>query len=602
METHQISASVGNISLGPGHPILIQSMCSVPTMNTRDCVEQCIRVFDAGGGLVRLTARNLEEARNLENIRKELDRRGYRQPLCADVHFNPAIAITAAALVEKVRINPGNFAGVDIEKPFLGLLEICGAHKTALRIGVNHGSLSERILERYGDTPEGMVESALEYLRICQRENFRNVVVSLKSSNIRVMVYVNRLMHRRMKEEHLEYPLHLGVTEAGAGEDGRIRSAAGIGTLLNEGLGDTIRVSLTEEPELEIPVAKKLLEVAAERKDSPGKYFPTEFKRRATEKYSMLGGDQVPVVIARAGGDTDTWEPDPQDTDFASADFYFVPDHLLTDHLSSGHKQTANFSPPQKYILNAGTWMMDEYPQENFFPLFDLSGFKSPARVSPVLNFVLAGPDEIQAAARLLARSDLPCCLVYLHDEKTSSREKFLEMAENNEFRFPVLVRAAYHDTDPELFLVRAASQLAWYFIDGYADGIWIENAFTRPAMPSTFPLAASFKILQACRTRMTETEYIACPSCGRTLFNIQETLEKIRTATSHLRHLKIAVMGCIVNGPGEMADADYGYVGSGKGRVTLYRKREVIKKGIREEDAVKELVNLIRENGDWTD
>jgi (E)-4-hydroxy-3-methylbut-2-enyl-diphosphate synthase len=612
METDQISASIGNVTLGPGHPVLIQSMCSVPTMDTRACVQQCMRIFDAGGGLSRMAARNLDEARNLENIRKELDRRGYRQPLCADVHFNPAIAMTAAAVVEKVRINPGNFAGVDIEKPFLELLEICRENNTALRIGVNHGSLSERILKRYGDTPVGMVESALEYLRICKRRNFPNVVVSLKSSNTRVMVYANRLMRRRMKEEHLEYPLHLGVTEAGAGEDGRIRSAAGIGTLLNEGLGDTIRVSLTEEPELEIPAAKKLLETTAGRKRSLGKDFPVEFKRRETEKCSILGGDRVPVVIARA-----TDNANQGITGAVEPDLYFLPDHLLSDHLLSDHlllvhpmpgnllpdhHQAGNFSPPNKYLLNAGIWMMDDYPQEHFFPLFDLSGFQSRSRMSPVLNFVLAGPDEIQEAARQLAQSDLPCCLVYLHDEKTSSRVKFLEMAENPGFRFPVMIRAAYHDTDPELFGIRAASELAWYFIDGYADGIWLDNTFTGPSMPSPLPPATSFRILQACRARMTETEYIACPSCGRTLFNIQDTLEKVRKATSHLRHLKIAVMGCIVNGPGEMADADYGYVGSGKGRVNLYRKRELIKKGIREEDAVKELVILIRENGDWTD
>lgn len=581
METDQITVSIGNIYLGPDHPVLIQSMCNVSTMDTRACVNQCIKIFDAGGGLSRITARNIEEAQNLDNIRKELHRRNYYQPISADVHFSPAVAKVAATVVEKVRINPGNFTSGDIEMPFLELLKICRENNTAIRIGVNHGSLSERILEKHGDTPEGMVESALEYLRICRRENFNNVIVSLKSSNTRIMVYANRLMQKCMKEEKMEYPVHLGVTEAGEGEDGRIRSAAGMGTLLEEGIGHTIRVSLTEDPEMEIPAAKKLLESSAGKSEKLRDYCVTEFKRRDSEKYGLLGGGQIPVVIARDEERTNLEiSTDP--------DLYFIPDHRLSE----------NIDPGKKYILNAEAWILDEYPPEYFFPLFDLPGFFSSKKTSEVLNFILVRPDETPKAIQDLKQPGAPCCIVYMHDGNPSSKEKFLHMSENIRYGLPILVHGTYNDQDAELFQIRAASELAWYFIDGYADGIWIDNPFIK----ASGVLSTSFKILQASRARMTETEYISCPSCGRTLFNIQETLAKVKKATSHLKHLKIAVMGCIVNGPGEMADADYGYVGTGKGKVSLYRNRQAIKKSIREEDAVKELVLLIKENGDWID
>ena len=588
MEADPITAIIGNIVLGPGHPVLIQSMCNTPTLDTDACVDQCIRIFDAGGGLSRLAARNIGEARNLHLIRKKLKRKGYLQPLCADVHFNPAIAMEAATAVEKVRINPGNFAGGDYETPFLELLKVCRDHGTALRIGVNHGSLSQDILEKYGDTPEGMVESALRYLRICRRENFTNVVVSLKSSNTRIMVYSNRLMRRRMKQENIEPPLHLGVTEAGEGEEGRIRSAAGIGTLLNEGAGNTIRVSLTEEPENEIPVARKLLEATEGNRKESQDDSATEYRRRISEKYGILGGGQVPVVIEEIPQMEDSGSFRPDKTTGSEPDFYFVPNHRFPE----------SFSPHGRYILTAETWMQDEYPQDRFFPLFDLPGFQSTGRVSELINFLIVRPEEVSQAMRLVDERQLPCCLVFMHDEQPASREAFLRAARNPGFRFPIMVYSAYRDKDAERFQIRAASGLACYFIDGYADGIWLDNPFAVPSLS----LSTSFKILQASRARITETEFIACPSCGRTLFNIQDTLAKVKEATSHLRHLKIAVMGCIVNGPGEMADADYGYVGSGKGKVNLYRNREPMKKNIREEDAVKELVLLIKENGDWID
>jgi len=422
----------------------------------------------------------------------------------------------------------------------------------------------------------------MEYLRICKRENFKNVVVSLKSSNTRIMVYSNRLMKQKMEEEDLLYPLHTGVTEAGDGVEGRIRSAVGIGTLLGEGLGNTIRVSLTEAPELEIPVARKLLEVSKDQGQTR-KTNSTEYIRRNTDKYGSIGGNQAPVVIAKWGQDKE--EPEPRDT-VPEPDFYFVPDHHLLD----------NFPGGKQYILNAESWILDEYPSERFFPLFDLQTLKTFDRNSELLNFLLIRPEEVSEAREFLAGNKTPCCLIYMHDP--SKTEAFLDLVSDPGIRQPLIIQSHFKENDPEMFQLRSASELAWYFLDGYGDGIWLDNTFSKGTIP---PLTA-FKILQASRSRVTETEYIACPSCGRTLFDIQDTLGKIRSATSHLKHLKIAVMGCIVNGPGEMADADYGYVGSGMGKVSLYRQKEMLIKNVQEEEAVKELVNLIKENGDWND
>lgn len=609
METGQIGISAGNVSIGPGHPVLIQSMCSVPTSDTRACVEQCIRIFDAGGGLIRLTTRNIAEARNLENIRKELNNRGYTQPISADVHFNPDIALVAARTADKVRINPGNFAAEDIEKPLLEFLEVCRQHQTAIRIGVNHGSLSERILEKYGDTPEGMVESALEYLRICKREGFTDLVVSLKSSNTRIMVYSNRLMQKRMLEEGMQFPLHLGVTEAGEGEDGRIRSAAGIGSLLLEGLGNTIRVSLTEDPEKEIPVAEKLIntcrrdgtaEQPVEKNGTPSAErhggtavdgsVVAEFKRRESFTNGAMGGGQAPVVISEIDEHS---EPDPSsmvgnsDADcFHVSDFDFVPDHRLLEDLPA----------ERPYIMNYEAWILDHYPRHNFFPLYDLPGFLSREKESGLLNLILVRPEEVNQVLERLNTTDVPVALVFMHNMEPGTRDAFLHLAHGT--YHPIIIQADYNDNDLEIFQVRAAAELAWYFIDGYADGIWLDNPFARRPVPRS----TAFKILQACRARMTQTEFIACPSCGRTLFNIQDRLSEVRKALSHLNHLKIAVMGCIVNGPGEMADADYGYVGAGKGKVSLYRQKEVLRKNIPEDEALNELIQIIKENGDWKD
>jgi len=575
--------------MGGDEPVMIQSMTSVSTMDTEACVEQSIRIFDAGAALVRLTASNIKEARNLKHIREELSNRGYHFPIAADVHFNPSIAEIAASLVEKVRINPGNFAKDDIKETFRKLLGICRQYKTAIRIGVNHGSLSERMLAKYGDSPEGMVESAMEYLRLCQFDQFDDVVVSLKSSNTRIMIYSNRLLQMRMAEERMDYPIHLGVTEAGEGEEGRIRSAVGIGTLLREGIGQTIRVSLTEEPEQEIPAARILLEATGRisgrvMEQSTGQgFFKTSFQRKISKKTGNIGGGQAPIVLTRFPEES---LKDKQP--LIKPDYVFVSDHELVNDLPEGHR----------YILAAESWLTDEYPRETFFPLFSLQDFMEYGKTSEVLNFVIIGQGETKQACELLKKSKDPLCIIYLHNATGESQQAFTRMAEDEDFNLPLIVLASYNERDRERFWISTAAELAWYFIDGYADGLWLDHPFADNDQLS----ATAFKILQATRARMTATDYIACPSCGRTLFNIQDTLRKIKAATSHLNHLKIAVMGCIVNGPGEMADADYGYVGSGKGKISLYRNKEMVKKNIPEQNAVEELLHLIKTNGDWHD
>jgi (E)-4-hydroxy-3-methylbut-2-enyl-diphosphate synthase len=494
----------------------------------------------------------------------------------------------AASLGEKVRINPGNFAKNDIREPFLRLLAVCRMHNTAIRIGVNHGSLANRILEKHGDTPEGMVESAMEYLRICQRQGFHNVVVSLKSSNTRIMIYSNRLLKMRMMDENMDYPIHLGVTEAGEGEEGRIRSAAGIGTLLREGIGHTIRVSLTEEPEQEVPAARKLLEAASgtsihmEGKPNGEKSLATSYQKRKSTSAGLIGGGQVPVVITRFPEETlEAQSP------VAEPDYLFVSDQDLITALPAG----------RRYILTAESWVHEDYPGDTFFPMFSLQDFLDYGKRSGVLNFVIINPDESKQALELLKTPD-PVCLIYIHEATDESRRAFTTMMKEKRFHKPVIIMASYNESDQERFWIRTAAELAWYFIDGYADGLWLDHPFADNDQLS----ATAFKILQATRARMTATEYIACPSCGRTLFNIQDTLREIKSATSHLNHLKIAVMGCIVNGPGEMADADYGYVGSGKGKISLYRNKEIVKKNIPQQNAVEELLHLIKTYGDWHD
>ncbi len=514
--------------MGSDHPVRIQSMANTPTSNVEASVDQCRRIIHAGADYVRFTVPAMNDAEPLAAIRTAIRKEGLQTPLIADVHFNSDIALKVAGVVEKVRINPGNFAagGEAFREKLLALIGICRSHGVALRIGVNHGSLSPRIMDRYGDTPEGMAESALEYLRVCREADFDQVVVSMKASNVLVMVAATRLVARMMDTEGMHFPLHLGVTEAGEGEDGRIKSAAGIGTLLLEGLGDTIRVSLTEDPEHEIPVARKLLEVAgraAEAVPFPESDATGGYVKRPSRSVGIIGGNHPPVVM---GAD----------------DLSGIALHLVT------------LSRPE---------MTEAVIQ-------DLSD-------DPLAVLVYrCTSGNVQAELRWLrAKLEQQRCIV------------------------PVIFQLQVNETTADGFQIVSAASLGGAFIDGFGNGIWLTAA---PAIAEEVIRSTAFGILQACRARITRTDYISCPSCGRTNFDLITTTARIREATSHLKGLKIGIMGCIVNGPGEMADADYGYVGAGKGKITLYKGKEVVKRGIPEERAVDELIALIREGGDWKD
>jgi (E)-4-hydroxy-3-methylbut-2-enyl-diphosphate synthase len=515
--------NIGGIPLGGKYPVRIQSMANTQTGDVTSSVNQCIRIIDAGADYVRFTVPSLEDVNAFSGIRTGLRHKGYRTPLIADVHFNPDIAIKVADYADKVRVNPGNFH--DPNK-FRLLVEKCREHGVAIRVGVNHGSLSERIMDKFGDTEEGMAESAMEFLHICRELNFNQVVVSMKASNVRVMIYATRLVAAMMQKENMNFPLHLGVTEAGEGEDGRIKSAVGIGTLLCEGMGDTIRVSLTEEPELEIPVARKIIEFAAGQmgaeamdniKSTTSRYI---FTSRKTRSCGNIGGSNLPVVI---GYDT----------------------------------------------------------------------------IDPSVNLICVRGSEISASLLSDVMLDKKAVILYLPVTGNVRAElAFLHCwLEENNCDVPVVFQLDIEEKNAHDFMVKCAVSLGGAFIDGFGDGILLKNKFE---LGQDVLNITALGILQACRVRMSRTEFISCPSCGRTNFNLMETLSRIKAATAHLKGLKIGIMGCIVNGPGEMADADYGYVGAGKGKINLYKARAIVKKGIPEEYAVEELISLIRENGDW--
>ncbi len=604
---------VGNVGVGGKNPIRLQSMTTTDTMNTMGTVEQSIRMIEAGCEIVRITAPSKKEAENLKNIRDELHRRGYTQPLVADIHFTPNAAEIAARIVEKVRINPGNYADKKkfevleytdneydaelerIRERFLPLVKICNEEGTAIRIGTNHGSLSDRIMNRYGDTPMGMVESAMEFTRICIDENFHDIIFSMKASNPQVMVHANRLLVATMMKEGLNYPLHLGVTEAGAGEDGRIKSAVGIGTLLEDGLGDTIRVSLTEEPEEEIPVAKVMADRYSIKRSEKlpicdiSLFHPFDFKKRETVNIQNIGGKDVPRVIIDLS-DLETITPadlkdcghyyneglDKWTTADAAADFLYI---------GTG---SVDFDLPGvvNVIQDADVWTY----HSQTYPLLidDLSTF------SPELNFVKCTLSKINNDFI----ESLPDNSVLILEAETDHamaemRAAFMEL----QFDIPIVLKRDYGKLIKEQCRLYASTDLGGLLIDGFGDGIWLNSKHGKEFINQT-----SFGILQATRTRISRTEYISCPSCGRTLFDLQETTAMIRECTDHLKGLKIGIMGCIVNGPGEMADADYGYVGSGNGVISLYKGKVVMRKNIPAENAVDELISLIKEFGDWVD
>lgn len=567
--------SIGGLLLGGDHPVRLQSMTNTSTLDTRSTVDQCMRMADAGAEMLRITARDVKEALHLEAIKNELRKKGYHQPLVADIHFQPKAAEIAASIVEKVRINPGNYIDRTLGKSFSyqersyndelkkiasrlePLLVICRKHKTVIRIGTNHGSLSQRIIGRYGNTPTGMAESALEFARICRDMDFHDLVFSMKASDVRIMVYATRLLIGKMQSEEMDYPLHLGVTEAGNGWDGRIRSAAGIGALLADGIGDTIRVSLTEAPEKEIPVARMITApFEYMRSLTPAsKPVKTDFSRVKSFESGPVGGDRKPVIIAsKAGGKV-------------------TPDIVAakTNILITGNKE-------YKLISAAQSAEYDE---------------------SKAVKFLRINPENLPSI-NMEALGKINNAILILESTDRGAREDFrhlISVLEKHGIRHPVVFRIKNHHQEKEPYYYYSSGVISACFLDGTGDGLWLDV----PAHKNVDrALETSFSILQFLRLRISKVEYIACPSCGRTLFNIEKVLSEVREKTKSLSGLKIAVMGCIVNGPGEMADADYGYVGSVPGKVTLYRKQNVVKKNIPEEQAVDALVDLIKANNDW--
>ena len=619
------SVSVGNICIGGDNPIVIQSMTISDTMDTIATVEESIRMINAGCQLIRITAPSKKEANNLQNIKNELTKRGYITPIVADIHFTPNAAEIAAGIVEKVRINPGNYADKKkfetleytdesynkelerIKTRFIPLIEICKDNNTSMRIGTNHGSLSDRILSRYGDTPKGMVESAMEFVRICREKDFHDIVLSMKASNTQVMVQAYRLLVSEMIKENMNYPLHLGVTEAGDGEDGRIKSAVGIGTLLLDGIGDTIRVSLTESAEFEMPVARNIIShfknyntdgnLKAIKKNPIN---PFNYTKRKTRKVYNIGGKNVPIVMAdferrikinpssffslgyNYSKDLDKWH-----ISEIAADFVYVGNNDI------------NFEVPGtlSVVYNYNMWVK----HKKGYPLLSAKQYLQNNLKSNKINLVSVSLNEMTENLKQKINADQTVVLLIRgssEDGAIEQRRFFIELM-NEHVKTPVIISKLYQETKNDQLQISASIDFGALLIDGLGDGICIssDNIGSEKMINSL-----SFGILQATRTRISKTEYISCPSCGRTLFDLQETTSKIRKVTDHLKGVKIGIMGCIVNGPGEMADADYGYVGTGPGKITLYKEKKIVQKNIPEKEAVEALINLIKSNGDWNE
>lgn len=611
-ETSEVN--VGATPMGSSNPIRIQSMTNTATQDTEASVAQIKRIVDAGGEYVRLTAQGIKEAENLMNINAALRQDGYMTPLVADIHFNPKVADVAALYVEKVRINPGNYVDAartfkhleytdeeyaqelkKIHDRFVPFLNICKENHTAIRIGVNHGSLSDRIMSRYGDTPEGMVESCMEFLRICAQENFMNVAISIKASNTVVMVKTVRLLAAVMERENMRFPLHLGVTEAGDGEDGRIKSALGIGALLADGLGDTIRVSLSEAPEAEIPVARKLVDYIVQRHDHP--YIPgtetPQFNylsptRRETSAVRNIGGTNLPIVItARLDGNMDF---NPQ----------FIPDYVYT-----GRAIPVQCPAGMQCIIDADVWMEQHnngIEQSNAWPAFkgDQLPFLSSCNASLKFLFITYTGLNDEAIACLKYHPEVVLISQSNHPNRLGEQRALVHQMMQEGLKNPVVFFEHYAENEVENLQIKSAADMGALIFDGLCDGIFLLNQGSDGRISDKMIDATAFGILQAGRVRTSKTEYISCPGCGRTLYDLESTIARIKAATGHLKGLKIGIMGCIVNGPGEMADADYGYVGAGRGKISLYKKKECIEKNIPEEEAVEKLIALIKKNGDY--
>ena len=625
---HTRTVKVGALSIGGGAPIRIQSMTTANTMDTQATIAEAITLINAGAELVRITAPSKAEAENLANIKKGLNQQGYFVPLVADIHFTPNAAEIAARIVEKVRVNPGNYADKKkfehieytektyqleldrIQEKFIPLVKICKEYGTAIRIGTNHGSLSDRILSKYGDTPQGMVESAMEFLRIAEAENFYNIVLSMKASNPQVMVQAYRLLVATMHQNQMNYPLHLGVTEAGDGEDGRIKSALGIGALLEDGLGDTIRVSLTEDPVHELPVCKELVKRYKNRAKLQTDIAPIpdgtklnlfQYKKQVSKQIFNVGGHEVARVIADF-----SQEGLKNSTQLKQIGHHYLPlldkwhiGDQAADFMYLGNKSIGFEIPPQlKAIYDYKTFLGLENKTRSY-PMLNAAEFLEASGQIAEMTFVKLGLNDLNAALKKRLEDPQSKAILIAETQNAHAmpelRRFFIEL-ETLGINNPVIIHRQYKNTAIEKVQLYAATDVGTLFIDGWGDGIFITQNRKNVAELNNI----AFGVLQAARVRISKTEYIACPSCGRTLFNLQETTAKIRAVTNHLKGVKIGIMGCIVNGPGEMADADFGYVGSGIGKITLYKGQEVMKRNLPEENAVDALIQLIKDSDAW--
>ena len=664
---------IGDLLLGNNHPIRLQTMTTTDTMDTKATVEQSIRCIEAGAELIRITAPSKKEAENLLNIKNELRKRGYNTPLIADIHFTPNAAEIAARIIEKVRVNPGNYVDkkkfeqidyTDLEyaeeidritERFTPLVKICKEYGTAMRIGTNHGSLSDRIMSRYGDTPMGMVESAMEFLRIARGESYHNIILSMKASNPKVMVQAYRLLIQQMENEFGEiYPLHLGVTEAGDGEDGRVKSAAGIGTLLEDGIGDTIRVSLTEDPEFEIPVCKDLVKryqgsQEVKKSGSPKAiksnpqvngqtdtlptsrlpYNPFNYARRKTFAVSNIGDNHVPVVIADLSKLENITPTSLESIGYkydAATDKWHIGD-AAADYIFTGKPELDFALPGTLKVITWSNYWLESKDFLKYLPIYDLKGFVEADERNFYNNFVmidcrgdestLSDFDHIEQIAN---DPNVVFCLSSTNKNAMQSIRRMCIELMNRNIQNPIIITTDSNWQTADEHLIHYSTEAGALLLDGFGDGVCfgmtsesykIQDSSNQDITGRNYSINTSveqfinstaFSILQATRTRISKTDYISCPSCGRTLFDLQETTAKIRNVTNHLKGVKIAIMGCIVNGPGEMADADFGYVGSGVGKITLYRGKEVVKKNIDSEIAVDELINLLKESDAWVE
>ncbi len=596
---------VGTKTIGGNSPIQIQSMTTTNSLDAVATARQVMSIVDAGADIVRITTQGRSEAHTLKDVKEIIRNQGYDQPLVADIHFNPNAAKVAASNVEKVRINPGNFSGgakkfkldytdeqyqeeLNVAKEKLSaFIKVCKEYNTSIRVGTNHGSLSDRIMSRYGDTPQGMVEACMEYLRMCEALNFQDIVLSIKASNTRIMVHTVRLLAVAMKRENMNYPLHLGVTEAGSEDEGRIKSAVGSGALLVDGLGDTIRVSLTEDPEKEVPVATKLVNYIGRRKDHTPieeldvkDYTPFEYNRRQSHAVLNVGGNNKPVVIAEA---SDSFQKGKE----PKADYLFIdyPDDIKNHY--------------QKYLIPYAGWKMGN-TSGNTVPVLDVEEFLS-ADDLPAHCFLSISYPQLndEVLDKLKHHKQVIILLSSEHINQPVEQRAFIFKLNNEGLTHPVVLHNVYNEDEAEDFQIKAAADAGILFLDGMADGLCLEND---GALSNAEVVNTAFGILQSSRVRFTKTEFISCPGCGRTLFDLQATTQKVKERTSHLKGLKVAVMGCVVNGVGEMADADYGYIGSGPDTVSLFKQRELIKRNLHREEAVEELIQLIKENGDWVE